>query len=302
MASSTPQEAQSAAQAQTQLQLPLRLSTPGGGCMDGASSHAVAPTTQDSCRSATSASGSEDVFSALSGLRDGQEPSSAAATAAALSSVWSPPCLETLPSEVLAHIAGFLDVDDLLRASRTCHRLRTISLDPLLHYYRLRDARFLLPPLLNSPYRPSLTELMSRSIFLTNNTVISRRLARSLVSIRLSRRLASRPSAKDLVQRSVLPQECVPGMFPVHVAPGLVAKRKAIEKERLKDGLRQWISGKWKGEVKEREEDVRRCDEIRGTGRVWRLRRFWERVSHGELSAHQNESSIGRMEPQTEWQ
>lgn len=129
---------------------------------------------------------------------------------------------------------------------------------------------------------------MSRSIFLTSNSVISRRLARSLVSIRLSRRLASRLSAVDLVQRSVLPQECVPGMCPVHVAPGLVAKRKAIEKERLKDGLSRWISGKWKGEVREREEDARRCDEIRGTGRVWRLRRFWERMSHGELSAHQN--------------
>lgn len=83
--------------------------------MDGASSHAVTLTTQDSCRSATSTSGSEDVFSSLSGLHEGQEPSSAAT---AFSSVWSPPCLETLPSEVLAHIAGFLDVDDLLRASR----------------------------------------------------------------------------------------------------------------------------------------------------------------------------------------
>ncbi|KAL7920289.1 hypothetical protein ACQKWADRAFT_164408 [Trichoderma austrokoningii] len=287
MASSVPQEAQSAAhaQAQAQLQLPLRLSTPGGGCMDDASSHAVTPTTQDSWHSATSAGGSEDVFSSLSGLC--QKPSSAAA-AFSRGGVWSPPCLETLPSEVLVHIAGFLDVDDLLRASRTCHRLRTISLDPLLHYYRLRDARFLLPPLLDSPCRPSLTELMSRSIFLTNNSVISRRLARSLVSIRLSRRLASRPSARDLVQRSVLPRECVPGMCPVNVAPGLVAKRKAIEKERLKDGLSRWISGKWKGEVKEREEDARRHDEIRGTGRVWRLRRFWERMSHGELSGHQN--------------
>jgi hypothetical protein len=121
MASSTPQKAQSAAkdkdQAQAQLQLPLRLATPGGGCMDGASSHAVTPTTQDSWHSATSAGGSRDVFSLLSGLRDGQKPSSAAA-AFGCGSVWSPPCLETLPSEVLAHIAGFLDVDDLLRASR----------------------------------------------------------------------------------------------------------------------------------------------------------------------------------------
>lgn len=115
--STTPQKAQSAAQAQAQLQLPLRLATPGGGCMDGVSSHAVTLTTQDSCHSATSASGSGDVFSPLSGIRDGQKPSSAAA-AVSSGSVWSPPCLETLPSEVLAHIAGFLDVDDLLRASR----------------------------------------------------------------------------------------------------------------------------------------------------------------------------------------
>lgn len=134
MASSTPQKAQCAAkdqaQAQAQLQLPLRLTTPGGGCMDGASSHAVTPTTQDSWRFATSAGGSKDVFSSLSGLRGGQKPSSAAAAAAAAAfsrgSVWSPPCLETLPSEVLAHIAGFLDVDDLLRASRVSMMPKTV--------------------------------------------------------------------------------------------------------------------------------------------------------------------------------
>ncbi|KAL7785924.1 hypothetical protein V8C37DRAFT_310515 [Trichoderma ceciliae] len=291
MANSTGQEAQT--------RLPLRLSTPGGVRMDGASSHTVTPTTAfDSCQSVTSVGGSGDVFPSPPRSCVGRELSAALAV---FSSVWSPPCLETLPSEVLAHIASFLDVDDLLRASRTCHRLRTISLDPLLHHYRLRNARILLPPLLNSPCRPSLNELMSRSIFMTNNTVISRRLARSLVSIRLSRRLASRPSARDLVQRSVLPQECVPGMFPVHVAPGLVAKRKAIEKERLKDGLRRWISGKWRGEVKEREEDVRKFDETRGVGRVWRLRRFWERMSRGELSAYQIRSSRESMESLAGW-
>lgn len=130
MASSTSQKAQCAAkdkdQAQAQLQLPLRLTTPGGDCMDGASSHAVTLTTQDSWRSATSAGGSKDVFSSLSGLRDGQKPSSAAAAAFSRGSVWSPPCLETLPSEVLAHIAGFLDVDDLLRASRVSMVPKTV--------------------------------------------------------------------------------------------------------------------------------------------------------------------------------
>ncbi|RFU81022.1 f-box domain-containing [Trichoderma arundinaceum] len=292
MANSTAPEAQFVAQTR----LPMRMSTPGDACIDGASSGGVTPAAVESWQSATSAGGSSgDVVSSPPRPYVGRELSSV------FSCVWSPPCLETLPSEVLAHIASFLDVDDLLRASRTCHRLRTISLDPLLHHHRLRNARFLLPPLLNSPCRPSLSELMSRSIFMTNNTVISRRLARSLVSIRLSRRLASRPSARDLVQRSVLPQECVPGMFPVHVAPGLVAKRKAIEKERLKDGLRRWISSKWKGEVKERGEDARKYDETRGVGRVWRLRRFWEKMSRGDLPGYQNRSSRGSVEALAGW-
>lgn len=71
-------------------------------------------------------------------------------------------------------------------------------------------------------------------------------------------------------------------MANVHVVPGLVAKRRAIEKERVKDGLRQWIAAKWKGQVREREEHVRQRDENHGVGRVWRLTKFWERVSRGE--------------------
>ncbi|KAL7931516.1 hypothetical protein V8C35DRAFT_111652 [Trichoderma chlorosporum] len=274
MTNSTAQEAQFAAQAQPL----LGASTPDNAYVDGASSTVapIAHTSLDSCEAATSASGSRDVFTSLSEL-------SSAITV--LGGVSSPPCLETLPSEVLAHIASYLDVDDLLRASRTCHRLRAISLDPLLHHYRLRNARLLLTSFLDSPCRPSLRDLMSRSIFLTQNTIISRRLARSLISIHLARRLASRLSARDLVQRCVLPQECVPGMFPVHVAPGLVAKRKSIEKERIKDDLRRWISVKWRRQVNERAEDARKSDEILGVGRVWRLRRFWERMSRGELPA-----------------
>ncbi|KAL6853190.1 hypothetical protein J3F83DRAFT_512889 [Trichoderma novae-zelandiae] len=282
MASSTAQEAHQAAQTQ----LVSRPSTPGNAGVDGASSPSttVVPApltgttgTLERCQAATSTGGSPDVFSSLSEL---------SSALCGLSSVWSPPRLESLPSEVLALIASFLDVDDLLHISRTCHRLRNLSLDPVLHHYRLRNARFLLASYLNSPCRPSRNDLMSRSILLTQNTIISRRLARSLISIRLSRRLASRLSASDLVQRCVLPQECVPGMFPVHVAPGLVARRKTIEKERIKDGLRRWISAKWKSQVNERAEDARRSDEICGVGRVWRLRRFWERISRGDVPVH----------------
>ena len=116
--------------------------------------------------------------------------------------------------------------------------------------------------------------------------MVSRRLGRSLVSIRLSRRLAARPSAEALVQRAVLPQECVPGMAsPVHVAPAIVARRRAIERERVKDGLRRWVAAKWRREVREREEMARRRDESRGVGRVWRLRRFWESLGRGDSLA-----------------
>ncbi|KHN95889.1 F-box domain, cyclin-like protein [Metarhizium album ARSEF 1941] len=158
--------------------------------------------------------------------------------------------LERLPNEVLLHVLGFLDVSDLLATSRlqSNHLLRSLSLAPILHHYRLQRTRQILPPLLSSPTRPTIADLISRSIFLTHTSIVSRRLAWSLVSIRLSRRLAARPSAEALVQRCVLPKECVPGMSSVHIAPALVAKRKAIEKEKVKDGLRRWIAAKWRGE------------------------------------------------------
>lgn len=172
-------------------------------------------------------------------------------------------------------------------ALQTSHLLRSLSLSPILHYYRLQRTREVLPPLLSSPTRPTVEDLIARSILLTQTSVVSRRLAWSLVSIRLSRRLAARPSAEFLVQRCVLPKECVPGMASVHIAPALVAKRKAIEKEKVKDGLRRWIAAKWKGEVREREEELRQWHESRGIGRVWKLTKFWERVSRGdELPMH----------------
>lgn len=66
------------------------------------------------------------------------------------------------------------------------------------------------------------------------------------------------------------------------VAPALVARKRAVERERVKDGLRRWVGSVWKGEVGRREEGVRRWEERAGVGRVWRLRRFWEGVGRGE--------------------
>jgi hypothetical protein len=137
---------------------------------------------------------------------------------------------------------------------------------------------------------------------MTNTTVVSRKLARSLVAIRLQRRLAARPSPEALVQRCVLPPECVPygGYYiggclrgrggargstecaPIPVAPALVARRRAVERERVKDCLRRWVGSVWRGEVRSRGEGVQRWDDQAGVGRVWKLRRFWERVANGD--------------------
>ena len=190
------------------------------------------------------------------------------------------------------------------KTKQTNHHLRALAVHPITHRYRLRQARAALPPLLTSPSRPTLPELMARHIFQTRTTQASRRLARNLAAIRLSRRLPQRPSAESLAQRGVLPPECVfgsggsgrgtpqsgrgaqetagPGPGPlggvVRMSPALVARKRAVERERLKDGLRRWVGAVWRGEVSQRGEGVRRDDESAGVGRVWRLRRFWERV------------------------
>ncbi|TQN73305.1 hypothetical protein CSHISOI_02124, partial [Colletotrichum shisoi] len=226
-------------------------------------------------------------FQADDGARAEQQWAPEASSPSSCLTLFRPPyqsagAISELPNEIMLHILGYLDVSDLLSTSRTNHHLRHLSLSPILHHYRLRHTRAILPPLLSSPSRPSLAELIARSIFLTHTSVVSRRLARSLVSIRLSRRLATRPSAEALVERAVLPPECVPGMSMVQVAPALVAKRRAIEKEKVKDGLRKWVEGVWKGEVRQREEGIKKWEESKGVGRVWRLRRFWERVSRGD--------------------
>nr|CDP28746.1 Putative protein of unknown function [Podospora anserina S mat+] len=183
-----------------------------------------------------------------------------------------------LPNEVLLHILSYLEVCDLLATSRTSHHLRTLSLSPHLHRLRLRRARTTLPTQLASPSRPTLTDLIRRSIFLTNTTIVSRRLARSFVSIRLSRQLAARPPPEVLVERCVLPAECLPGKKAA-VAPALVARKRAVERERVKDRLRGFVGTVWGGKVREKEEGVKKWEERSGVGRVWRLRRFWEGVS-----------------------
>ncbi|KAL1888754.1 hypothetical protein Cpir12675_006051, partial [Ceratocystis pirilliformis] len=150
---------------------------------------------------------------------------------------------------------------------------------PILTVYRLRAVRKTLTPFLTSPYRPTLRDLIAKSIFMTNTSAMSRRLGRSLASIRLARRLASRPPPEVLVERSLIPRECVPGLTPVPLSPAIVAKKRVIERELVKDVLRHWVGTVWTGKARVKAEDIRAWEEQAGIGRVWRLTRFWERVS-----------------------
>lgn len=82
-------------------------------------------------------------------------------------------------------------------------------------------------------------------IYLTRTHIAARRLHWSLVSIRLSRCLSRRPKLDSLVSANILPKECCKidrhsGNFVwgIGVAGPLVERRRRLERERLKEGLR----------------------------------------------------------------
>lgn len=160
----------------------------------------------------------------------------------------SPSLATILPPELLLLILSYLDIPDLLSCSRTCHLLRTLALDPLLHTSRLHRAFITLNNYL--PIRPSLAELMGQRIYVTRTSLAARCLGRNLIKIKLNRHLSRRPSAESLVGRGVLPAECFRGNARpdrdykggyTGLAPSLVETKRRIERERVKDVLRGWI-------------------------------------------------------------
>jgi len=218
----------------------------------------------------------------------------------------TPPLLSSLPLELLFHILSFLDIPDILSFSRTSQLLRHLSLDPLLHSYRLHRASFAIERYI--PLRPSLAELMAHRIYITRTTLAARNLGRNLIKIKLNHKLLARPSVESLVLSGVLPGECYrKGGGVGIVAPGLIEVKRRVEKERVKDLLRGWVE-EWRrrgSEALREGEEVQRPDVRRmakrfaregreqsrwgpGAGqkrreaparaKVLGLRRFWERV------------------------
>ncbi|KAI9847504.1 MAG: hypothetical protein M1837_002405 [Sclerophora amabilis] len=166
-----------------------------------------------------------------------------------------PLSLLDLCDELLLHVFTFLDVPELLNTSRTCHPLRTISLDPLLHRSRLHEASQRLS--LSLSLRPSFSSLRPpiSTIYLSRTHLAARFISRRLISHRLNRSLSRRPSASDLVDYNILPAECCAHNRATGevmwgcggVAPGLVDARRKFERERVKDRLRGWLLGQQGG-------------------------------------------------------
>lgn len=146
--------------------------------------------------------------------------------------------LSSIPDEIILSILTYLDISDIFSLIKTSHRLRTISLDPLLHHQRLLRAKNFLSHAL--PQRPPLEALRSpRRIWLSRRDFITRELSRNLLKIRLNKKLGMRPDPGTLLERGVLPKKC----------------------------LRRW-SGQKAGEEDHAEEKVGACscDEGKGKG------------------------------------
>lgn len=102
------------------------------------------------------------------------------------------------------------------------------------------------------PRRPPLQNLQPpiSTIYLTRTHLAARRLHWSLVCIRLNRSLLRRPKLATLVAKHILPKECcrrdrTSGDFIWSVAAGHLSERKRrIEVEKIKEGLRVWLERK----------------------------------------------------------
>jgi hypothetical protein len=96
--------------------------------------------------------------------------------------------------------------------------------------------------------RPNAALLIQRGILPTSYTHLAPTLLQSALEIQrlklrasVCQKLDRRPSIRSLVDRHILPEEC---SRPGTVSPVLVATRRQIIRERLKDGLRRWVEGR----------------------------------------------------------
>lgn len=244
--------------------------------------------------------------------------------------------LDSLPPEVLLRVFSFLEVPDLLQVSRTCHSLRDVACDPLLHLERLHHASYTLSiALARRPSKSSISPPNSW-IWLSKTNVLSRQISKSLIRIRLSHNLEHRPSPFDLVQRAILPSTCTSYSSPVSpaliqsqqviqrlklmdglgrklerrpsvnslvsmnimpeecvrqsVSPAIVATRRKVIRESLKDGLRAWVEGRAIQAQK------RKADEMDASERIT-VKSLVRRFAARKLALEARENNVGGADP-----
>lgn len=189
------------------------------------------------------------------------------------------------------------------------HRLRSVSLDRVLHLQLLHNSSVHLSLFLSR--RPPLRSLQppASAIYLTRTHVAARRLHFRLLSATLNRSLSRRPSVSSLVNARILPKDCCrrdrsSGEIVVTYFK-LSERRRMLEFEEFREGMKDWLENKaraikkhkshvggvgilvWRFTKRSKGTDgsptgssTRACSE---THHVSSLRRFWEDV--GERSS-----------------
>jgi hypothetical protein len=99
----------------------------------------------------------------------------------------------------------------------------------------------------NLERRPTVQDLVARAILPATCTSVSPGLIQSHRAIQkqrlkdgLGRKLGRRPSVHSLVSLNILPEECATR----RMSPTIIAKRRQVMRETLKDGLRAWVEGR----------------------------------------------------------
>ena len=184
------------------------------------------------------------------------------------------------------------------------HRLRSISLDRVLHLQLLHNSSVHLSMFLSR--RPPLRSLQppASAIYLTRTHVAARRLHFRLLSATLNRSLSRRPSISSLVNARILPKDCCrrdrsSGEIIVTYFK-LSERRHRLDFEKFREGMQDWLEKKaraikkhkshvggvgilvWRFTKRSRGNDssptgssTRACS---NTHHVSSLRRFWEDV------------------------
>ena len=190
------------------------------------------------------------------------------------------------------------------------HRLRSISLDRVLHLQLLHNSSVHLSLFLSR--RPPLRSLQppASAIYLTRTHVAARRLHFRLLSATLNRSLSRRPSVSSLVNARILPKDCCrrdrsSGEMIITYFK-LSERRRRLEFENFREGMQDWLEKKaraikkhkshvggvgilvWRFTKRGKGTDglptgssTRACSD---THHVSSLRRFWEDMGAGGSS------------------